>query len=605
VIADVATGFRQFPHGGMAVGGVLFGEGDRHLVRVLATRPMPCEHSAGPSFTLSENDHADLESVLSAAREDPEIAGMIPVGWFHSHTRSGLTLTPSDLVIHERHFPEAWQIAMVVRPEDDGPTQAAIFVRQDDGNFPVQPTLELEDLSSCISESVQIALPLDDVQTEPEAEPTSAVESPSRQDAAPVAAAPAAEAPEESVPVEAPNLFSGFSEAPGETKEKKSGRWIGVAAAVALAVGGLWAAGQVLTPPEYWEAVEYYKTSSTEYLASVVDYWERRAAASSEPRLSVRAIGSGPNLLIRWDSTSPALTAATGGVLEIDDGVQVEQVPLDLAMLVEGSHSYLRTSAELGVKLTVFGESGASLHESTRFLGGSVRTSTPDAINEDTPETLRSDLESLRSAIALQSEQSANLRATLNTFQQLRASRTAAASPPAPVRPQASLAQPPPARPAPPVLQQRPANLPVPSTISPSPVAAKPAYRGPKSGRLIWTGFLASGQALVIGSSSVSVGSLSGRFPGVPVEVSVSPGELTGGGLTVYSGNTRYQNSPATEEPNQGNAWNKTTIRYDSARAQAASVVERPAAANDWKRLSVRANGRPLSVLVVSWSVIE
>jgi proteasome lid subunit RPN8/RPN11 len=184
--------FFSLPHGGVEIGGVLFGRREGGGVRILAHRALACEHALGPSFTLSENDQARLRELL----RDPEAPGLEPVGWYHSHTRSEMVLSDRDLEIHDRWFPHPWQVALVVRPHALKPARAGLFVRAADGSMRAE------------SSGGEFVL-------QPPA-------------AAPATEPPAASAPEPPLPA--------FLTAP---PPKRSWRWLGWAAAVvALGAGG-------------------------------------------------------------------------------------------------------------------------------------------------------------------------------------------------------------------------------------------------------------------------------------------------------------------------------------------------------------------------------
>ncbi|MFB3776779.1 MAG: Mov34/MPN/PAD-1 family protein [Bryobacteraceae bacterium] len=131
--AEVVDGFHKLQRGGLEVGGVLFGKRSGGTVRILAWRPLASEHAAGPGFVLSEKDDEALRRLVDSAAADPELAGLEAVGWYHSHTRSGLILSAEDVGIWDRHFPEAWQIALVLHPEKLKPTRAGFFCRGEDG----------------------------------------------------------------------------------------------------------------------------------------------------------------------------------------------------------------------------------------------------------------------------------------------------------------------------------------------------------------------------------------------------------------------------------------------------------------------------------------
>ena len=139
IAGEVVDGFKKVPHGGIEAGGVLFGEGDKHLVRILAARPIPCEHATGPSFVLSEKDQQELAALLEGAATDPELKGLAPVGWYQARTRSDLRLEPAAAALHERFFPEPWQILLQLKPSAERIIQAGIFARRPDGTLPAEP----------------------------------------------------------------------------------------------------------------------------------------------------------------------------------------------------------------------------------------------------------------------------------------------------------------------------------------------------------------------------------------------------------------------------------------------------------------------------------
>src|SRR6267142_6702241 len=94
------NGFNAFGHGGLEIGGVLYGERRGDMVRILAAAELPCEHALGPGFVLSENDQAAFRESMKAP------AGMRAVGWYCSHTRSSVAMNANDCSIMERFFGE-------------------------------------------------------------------------------------------------------------------------------------------------------------------------------------------------------------------------------------------------------------------------------------------------------------------------------------------------------------------------------------------------------------------------------------------------------------------------------------------------------------------
>src|SRR5438046_3088077 len=85
--------FHRLAHGGIEIGGVLFGVRHPDGVEILAYRELACEYVFGPSFRLSEKDCRALEALLGSPNRDSELSEMQPVGWYQSHTRSEILLS--------------------------------------------------------------------------------------------------------------------------------------------------------------------------------------------------------------------------------------------------------------------------------------------------------------------------------------------------------------------------------------------------------------------------------------------------------------------------------------------------------------------------------
>jgi len=130
-----AEGYQRMRHGGVEVGGVLFGARRAGVLRVLAVRPIECEYSNGPRFGLSKRDETQLAELLTVSGGDPELAGMEALGFYLSHTREEICLSDADLEIFNRFFPLPSQVALVVRPANLAPTRAGFFFREEDGTM--------------------------------------------------------------------------------------------------------------------------------------------------------------------------------------------------------------------------------------------------------------------------------------------------------------------------------------------------------------------------------------------------------------------------------------------------------------------------------------
>jgi len=129
----VVDAFFSLPRGGAEIGGILLGDFRKGQVRITGYAAIECEHAFGPSFTLSRRDQARLAEILAETRRSSP--GRLAAGWYHSHTRSELFLSDTDREIHRRFFPEAWQTALVLRPNTFQPTRGGFFFREEDGSI--------------------------------------------------------------------------------------------------------------------------------------------------------------------------------------------------------------------------------------------------------------------------------------------------------------------------------------------------------------------------------------------------------------------------------------------------------------------------------------
>ncbi len=126
--------FRSLPYGGLEIGGVLFGRfspsgRNPKRVEVAATRPIECDHSAGPAFILSSAERVRLTQLFEHARHEEDLAALAVVGFWVSHGRSALGLTSHDVDLYRAFFPHPWQVALVLKPENRQPLREALFCR--------------------------------------------------------------------------------------------------------------------------------------------------------------------------------------------------------------------------------------------------------------------------------------------------------------------------------------------------------------------------------------------------------------------------------------------------------------------------------------------
>jgi len=125
----VNEGYRKISHGGVEVGGLLFGSVEKDGTRIDAFRPIACDHASGPSFVLSDGDLERLVVQLDGAASDPDLTSLKPIGWFLSRTRSPLQLMEREMVLFDYFFPEPGTLTVMVKPERFQPTRFTFLVR--------------------------------------------------------------------------------------------------------------------------------------------------------------------------------------------------------------------------------------------------------------------------------------------------------------------------------------------------------------------------------------------------------------------------------------------------------------------------------------------
>ncbi|HEY6389634.1 MAG TPA: hypothetical protein VIX89_00055, partial [Bryobacteraceae bacterium] len=316
--AAVCDGLQQLSHGGLEVGGVLFGSRRENTVRILTWRPISCEHAHGPSLRLSTRDRIDLTRLLEVAKADSDLAGLQPVGWFLSHARSDIFLNDSDLEIFQGFFPAPWQVTLVLRPSKAGPARAGFFLREDDGSLRSESSYK-----DFVVEPLHHPLALDQTGRRARGLPMelSAARNPPQPQSTNVTAAA-----EPARVVEPPRFLTQKPRSP------RRGGWLwAIPGSLALIIAGMLLKERFLTP-------------------------------YNQP-FSFRAYGSGQTAQIEWDANSASIQAARSAALDIKDGGETLHYSLTPEQLRAGKMTYPRHSADLELRMTVYSAGGASLQE--------------------------------------------------------------------------------------------------------------------------------------------------------------------------------------------------------------------------------------------------
>src|ERR1039457_5878772 len=391
----VVDAFYSLPRGGAEIGGILLGRYADGRISILDYRALDCEHAMGPSFTLSQNDQTQLADLLAAAQQDPD--GMRPVGWYHSHTRSDIFLSDADQDIHNRFFPEAWQVALVLKPSTFEPTRGGFFFREADGSIrgsasyqefvveaqpirqvptrnapqmtPAPPPLRRE-----ADGRGPVITPVPEAQREREPEPESEIAPEPVLETAPPGEE-AAETEQESLDLPAPQFL--------QIKPERSWRWLKIVAALALGAG---LGGAAYQTRQMWLAPVLEKVSPM--LARIRPELPNEAT----PTVELGAADDNGQLRIHWDGKSPAIRKAGEGVLEIADGAAPAQsIPLDRIHLEAGAFTYSRQAERVEVRLAV----GDQVKEVASFLG-----KLPDHILPPEDPAVRKERDDLRQQAA-------------------------------------------------------------------------------------------------------------------------------------------------------------------------------------------------------------
>ena len=381
----VVGAFFSLPRGGAEIGGILFGSHSKGRVIIEDYEALDCEHAFGPGFTLSDRDKAKLAERLVAHRTP----ALLPVGWYHSHTRSEIFLSEADLEIHRQFFRQAWQVALVMKPHTFQPPRAGFFFREPDGaihatgsyrEFQVQP-LAVRQVPSgpppyaAAAEPrravppMAITVPVEPVEP---VKPLAPIPPPSAThvELATVEAPPDAESeiapmPEAEPAAEAEPVLEAPIPQFLQPQPPRSWRWLKAVAAVALGVA-IGSAAYIYR--QFWltpllAGFERLKSSSGSIAA-------RQTAPPAPASLGLSVLDTDGQLQIHWDRNSPSVRNGSQAFLEIvDSGSAVRVLPLDAAHLESGTFTYAREGEHVDVALGIEQPGGKRIRESTTFLG--------------------------------------------------------------------------------------------------------------------------------------------------------------------------------------------------------------------------------------------
>jgi len=117
------------PEHSVEIGGLLLGTADfksSPVVEIKDFVPFLSEYRQDHKFILSEADQRKLENKLTAIRKE-RADGLTIVGYYRSHTGTGLSLNESDVALAEAHFYDPADVFLLVKPSTDGSSTAGFF----------------------------------------------------------------------------------------------------------------------------------------------------------------------------------------------------------------------------------------------------------------------------------------------------------------------------------------------------------------------------------------------------------------------------------------------------------------------------------------------
>ncbi len=339
-IRDFAIdGHLRLARGGIEVGGVLFGSRQGSAIHVDAWRPIACEHASGPSFQLSPKDEAGFTTLLEDAKTDPELQQFEPVGWFISHTRSGIEIRDDEAALWEKYFPESWQICLVVKPSRFQPVEAGYFFR--DGSNPIRRKASF----------LQFNLPTT-LEKRPKRERRELMPQPTIM--------PDSDRAETTVlPRPAAHLSAPRSNSDDQQQAMDRHREIPLMAREQLRPRRT---GRLV-----WGSLLF--TIAATLLGLVGRLGLLYYQDTHKPTLGLRVMEENQELRIRWDKDQVRLWEAKSGEISFKDGASETLQVLDADALKLGAYAFVRQSGEVQVQVKVFRVGKSTVIERARFIG--------------------------------------------------------------------------------------------------------------------------------------------------------------------------------------------------------------------------------------------
>jgi len=345
--------------------------------------------STGRLFNATAADARNIEQAIKGRAPASNVSLL---GYFRSHVRDGLQLTPQDQSLIQQHLRDPNAVFLIIRPFDFGICMAGFFFWKD-GRLQVDnselevpliaPSLVAEDNAADDAAPVELTSARDTGLTPP----------------APVTApAPEKPNPTDTVRIKAEKRAESEADKEKEKEKEKEDRYIvdflresirnSPAEKSARRLPGN-AAAQPAPPPEKKPIWPTLLAGTAAILALLiggaavyvaVPFLRSRLQSELQPRpasgigLQVNRAANG-QLSVTWNRNSPELIKASGATLIITDGQAVRRLQMDNQQLHSGSILYLAKNPDVQFQMELNSDSP----ENTRILSESVRVMSPGA----------------------------------------------------------------------------------------------------------------------------------------------------------------------------------------------------------------------------------
>ena len=341
VCLEAVLGLRKLAKGGLEVAGVLFGARAEGLIRVLAVRPIECEHRFGPSFVLSATDEAKLQETLANFRSEAQLASLELLGCYFSHSRHAAALTERDIELCNRYFSQTDQIALTLIPSSTGGVQGTILARDAQGAFASCHEFQYSVLNKAPRETVRLP--------------------PSQIDRKPVSLVKAAALLHHET-VQSEPLPSGPAASTVHNLAESAPQ---------LPMGPV----SVSRPlASRYGAFKVRSGLLASFLILVV-CWPSRSIPAKQVLL--RFTDNDHKLIVQWDADQAAVREATLGMLDIRDGDREPQhVSIGADLLRRGWIAYERKSELVRISFSLIGR-GSTVSESAIYFAPALRRRYP------------------------------------------------------------------------------------------------------------------------------------------------------------------------------------------------------------------------------------